>query len=118
MHSTVAGLNAAAPGYRRVRIAPRPGTGVQDAGATLHTPHGQVSVDWKLDEDTLVVEIDIPQGVTAVVNLDGIDPLRTPGRPAHHDGAVPLSAGDCTTNQPAGRSGRLAAAHGADDQRG
>jgi alpha-L-rhamnosidase len=44
LHRTVAGLAPASPGYRRLRIAPRPGGGLTHASARLDTPYGQASV--------------------------------------------------------------------------
>ena len=42
LHRTVAGLAPAEPGYRRVRVAPRPGGGITWAKATLTTAHGEI----------------------------------------------------------------------------
>ncbi|WP_420123861.1 family 78 glycoside hydrolase catalytic domain, partial [Nakamurella sp.] len=46
MHRTVGGIAPAEPGYRRVRVAPRPGGGLTWARSSLQTPHGEVSVSW------------------------------------------------------------------------
>ena len=48
LHRTVAGLAPAAPGYRRLRIAPRPGPGLTSAAATHETPYGTAAVSWTL----------------------------------------------------------------------
>ena len=48
LHRTVAGLAPAAPGYRRLRIAPRPGPGITSAAATHETPYGTAAVAWTL----------------------------------------------------------------------
>ena len=42
LHRTVAGLAPAEPGYRTVRVAPRPGGGMTWAKATLTTAHGEI----------------------------------------------------------------------------
>ena len=44
LHRTVAGLAPAAPGYRRLRVAPQPGPGITSAAATHETPYGTASV--------------------------------------------------------------------------
>ncbi|TCC36476.1 alpha-L-rhamnosidase [Kribbella speibonae] len=75
LHSTVAGLARDAPGYRRIRIAPRPRGPLRDAGATHLTPYGPASVDWRIEGETLVVEIVIPVGTTAVVDIEGSAPM-------------------------------------------
>ncbi|MFF6779617.1 MULTISPECIES: alpha-L-rhamnosidase C-terminal domain-containing protein [Streptomyces] len=52
----MAGLAPAAPGYRRLRIAPLPGGGITQAGARLHTPYGTAEVSWALSGRELTVE--------------------------------------------------------------
>ncbi len=69
MHRTIGGISPAAPGYARVRIAPRPGGGLSWATSALQTPHGEIRVAWKLVEDDLNLEIDLPDGVTAEIAL-------------------------------------------------
>jgi alpha-L-rhamnosidase len=71
LHRTVAGLAPAAPGHRRLRIAPRPGGGLTHASAELDTPYGPASVTWNLTDHTLVVTATIPPGTTAEVDLPG-----------------------------------------------
>ena len=48
LHRTVAGLAPAEPGYRTVRVAPRPGGGMTWAKASLTTAHGEIRVGWQL----------------------------------------------------------------------
>ena len=43
LHRTVAGLAPAEPGYRTVRVAPRPGGGMTWAKASLTTAHGEIA---------------------------------------------------------------------------
>jgi alpha-L-rhamnosidase len=69
LHRTVAGLAPAAPGYRRLRIAPRPGGGLTHASAELHTPYGLASVAWTRTGDTLTVTATVPPGTSAEVDL-------------------------------------------------
>ncbi|MGI8334524.1 alpha-L-rhamnosidase C-terminal domain-containing protein [Actinomadura scrupuli] len=71
LHRTVAGLAPASPGYRRLRIAPRPGGGLTHASAELHTPYGPASVAWTSAEGSLTVTATIPPGTTAEVDLPG-----------------------------------------------
>jgi alpha-L-rhamnosidase len=73
MHRTIGGISPARPGYAAVRIAPRPGGGLTWARATLETRHGRVAVSWRLDGGRLEVETVIPDGVPAVLSLDGRD---------------------------------------------
>ncbi|GAA0975267.1 hypothetical protein GCM10009555_032850 [Acrocarpospora macrocephala] len=60
LHRVVAGLTPTAPGYRRLRIAPRPGGDLTHATAELHTPYGPTSVTWTRTETTLTVTTTIP----------------------------------------------------------
>ncbi|MGY1747689.1 glycoside hydrolase family 78 protein [Modestobacter sp. SYSU DS0511] len=76
LHRTVAGLAPAAPGYRRLRVAPRPGPGVTSAAATHETPYGTASVSWTVEGSTLALEVTVPPNTTAEVALpDGSPPV-------------------------------------------
>ncbi|TFC21130.1 alpha-L-rhamnosidase [Cryobacterium glucosi] len=69
MHRVVAGLAPAAPGYRKILVAPQPGGGLMNASAVHDTPYGRASVSWRRDDGRLVVVAEIPNGVTAVIRL-------------------------------------------------
>ncbi|MGY1808630.1 glycoside hydrolase family 78 protein [Blastococcus sp. SYSU D00669] len=69
LHRTVAGLAAAEPGYRRLRIAPRPGPGITSAAATHETPYGPAAVSWTVDGTAFALEVTVPPGTTAEVSL-------------------------------------------------
>lgn len=81
MHRVIGGIAPAEPGYSRVRIAPRPGGGLTWASTSLSTPRGRVSVSWTCADEDLTVEIELPDGVTADVDLPGAAPtVLTAGR--------------------------------------
>ncbi|WP_335991211.1 family 78 glycoside hydrolase catalytic domain [Glycomyces sp. MUSA5-2] len=70
MHRVVAGLAPAAPGYRRLRIAPQPPRrGLTAASATLRTPYGDASSAWTLAGGGLELHVTVPVGATADVIL-------------------------------------------------
>ncbi|CUU54875.1 alpha-L-rhamnosidase [Parafrankia irregularis] len=70
LHRVVGGLEPAEPGYRRIRIAPRPGGGLTHATVTHDTPLGRVRVRWRHDPDgRLAVDATIPAGAVAEVVL-------------------------------------------------
>ncbi|HEY5821624.1 MAG TPA: family 78 glycoside hydrolase catalytic domain [Propionibacteriaceae bacterium] len=73
LHRVVGGLAPASPGYERVRIAPRPGGGLTWAKTSLRTPHGTISVAWEVVDGGLVVDVELPEGVTAELELPGAD---------------------------------------------
>ena len=71
LHRSVAGLAAAEPGYHRIRFAPRPGGGLTHASATQRTPYGVTSISWRIDDDRLHVDVVVPVGATAELELPG-----------------------------------------------
>lgn len=73
LHRTVAGLAPAAPGYRRLRIAPRPLQGLSHASARHLTPYGEASVSWRRDGEDVVVHAVVPPNTTAEVAIPGVD---------------------------------------------
>jgi alpha-L-rhamnosidase len=82
MHRVIGGVAAAEPGYRTVRVAPRPGGGLTWARTALETRHGRIAVEWHLDNDgRLEVDVTLPDEVTAEVDLpDGQRQRVTGGR--------------------------------------
>jgi alpha-L-rhamnosidase len=76
LHRTVAGLAPAAPGYRRIRVAPRPGPGITSAAATHETPYGTASVSWTVAGTDFALDVVVPPNTTAEIVLpDGGDPV-------------------------------------------
>ncbi|OMI34289.1 putative rhamnosidase [Streptomyces sparsogenes DSM 40356] len=73
LHRTVAGLAPAAPGWRRLRIAPVPGGGLRHAGAAHLTPYGRAEAGWRYEGERLVVEALVPPNTRAEVRLPGDD---------------------------------------------
>ena len=71
LHRTVAGLEAAEPGWRRLRIAPVPGGDLTFAKAAHDTPYGRAEAGWRIEGDTLMVEVLVPPGTRAEVQLPG-----------------------------------------------
>ena len=69
LHRCVAGLAPAEPGYRRVRVEPRPGRVLESAAAAHDTPYGRARVAWRRHDDQIVVRAVIPPGTTATVVL-------------------------------------------------
>jgi alpha-L-rhamnosidase len=80
LHRTVGGIAPAEPGYRTVRVAPRPGGGLTWAECSLDTPHGRVAVAWRLaPSGALDVEVVVPDEVTAEIDVPGVEPQRVGG---------------------------------------
>jgi alpha-L-rhamnosidase len=81
LHRYVAGLQRVAPGYRRFRVAPRPGGGITRARTHHDSPHGRIEVAWRLDGERGSIEVTVPPGCEAELVLPGApgEPL-PPGR--------------------------------------
>ncbi len=87
MHRTIGGIVATEPGYSAVRIAPRPGGGLTWASTALETGHGRIEVSWRLEDAELVVDTVVPEGVEAVLALDGRPDVPVPAGRSTHRGA-------------------------------
>lgn len=83
LHRVVAGLGPAEPGYRTLRIAPRPLERLDWAEASLDTPYGLARVAWRRETDRIVVEAVVPPNTTAVVELPGSSETLTVGSGEH-----------------------------------
>jgi alpha-L-rhamnosidase len=71
LHRIVAGLAPATPGYRTALIRPRPGGGLTSAGAGLSSVNGAWTVRWERVGAELRVEIAVPDGCRAMVDIEG-----------------------------------------------
>ena len=81
MHRVIGGLAPAAPGYRELLVAPRPGGGLTWARASHQTPYGLAEVSWRRSDGGLTVDVTVPAGCTARVVLPGVDPVQAgPGQ--------------------------------------
>lgn len=69
LHRYVAGLQLLEPGYRRFRVAPRPGGGVTSAATHHDAPPGRVEVAWQLDAGEWCVDVTVPPGATGELVL-------------------------------------------------
>ncbi|CAL4860888.1 family 78 glycoside hydrolase catalytic domain [Microbacterium sp. MM2322] len=71
LHRTVAGLAPAAPGYRRLRIAPQPLDTLSSASARHLTPYGEAAVAWHREGAEIVVRAVVPPGTRAEIAVPG-----------------------------------------------
>ena len=73
MYRVVAGLDQdpLEPGYKRILVKPRPGGGLTHARATLETMYGTSSSGWRIEGETMTLEVTIPPNTTATVVLPG-----------------------------------------------
>jgi alpha-L-rhamnosidase len=73
MYRNVGGISPTAPGYERVSIQPAPHAHLDACKSSMQTGFGEVAVDWKLSGPTLSIELKVPFGVTAELNLPATD---------------------------------------------
>jgi len=73
MHRVLGGLAAAAPGYRQILVAPRPVDGVDWVETDVVTPLGPAAVTWNREADGIRLEVLVPQGAEAQVDLFDLD---------------------------------------------
>ncbi|MFD4688910.1 family 78 glycoside hydrolase catalytic domain [Streptomyces sp. NPDC058463] len=75
LHRVVGGITAAAPGYRKIVLRPRPGGGITWARTRHETPYGTVSMSWETTATGLAAGIVVPEGCEAVAELPGCTPI-------------------------------------------
>jgi alpha-L-rhamnosidase len=81
LHRYVAGLELTEPGYRRFRVAPRPGGGITHARTHHDSPHGRIEVAWRLAGGEGTLDVAVPPGTEAELVLpDGRGERLAPGR--------------------------------------
>ncbi|MCA9952509.1 MAG: family 78 glycoside hydrolase catalytic domain, partial [Anaerolineales bacterium] len=73
MHRTIGGLKPTEPGYRHMRISPRPGGGLTHAKVRHLTPYGIVESAWRIEGGLFDLNVTIPPNTTALINLPGDD---------------------------------------------
>ncbi len=84
LHRVVGGLAEVEPGYRRVRIAPRPGGGLGHAAVRHDSPFGTISCKWVREGGRMTVDVRVPAGVTAEIALpDGSGRVELVGAGMH-----------------------------------
>jgi alpha-L-rhamnosidase len=88
LHRVVAGLAAAAPGYRKILFRPRPGGGLTSASARHRTPWGEAAISWQLREGLLHAEMTVPPNCTATADLPGLPSADLP--PGTHRLTAPV----------------------------
>ncbi|MCP2031091.1 alpha-L-rhamnosidase [Okibacterium sp. HSC-33S16] len=84
MHRRVAGLAPAAPGYRRIRVAPLPDPRLTSASATHNTPYGEASVSWRLNEKRFSLDVVVAPSTEADIQLPDGSPVVVVASGKHH----------------------------------
>jgi alpha-L-rhamnosidase len=84
LHRSVAGIAPAAPGYREIRVRPLVTGHLTSASARLDSPYGPVRVAWRLDGGRFELDLVVPPGAVAHLDLPLDGPVRTVGSGTHH----------------------------------
>lgn len=74
MYSTMAGIRAAEPGYKRLTLAPLPDRRIGRVEARLDTPYGQVKSAWRYEGKGWKWDFTIPPNTVATVVVPGKEP--------------------------------------------
>ena len=82
MIGELAGIDRAAPGFDRVKIAPKPTGTITHAAASTETRHGKLSCSWKIVGKQFVAEITVPPNTSAELILPVTGEIREGGAPA------------------------------------
>lgn len=68
MYRNMCGINPVedVPGFRKIRLAPKPHGSLKHAKATFNSPCGYMESGWKLNDDgSLIFEVEVPFNTTA-----------------------------------------------------
>jgi alpha-L-rhamnosidase len=73
MYRVVAGLELddAAPGYKHILIAPRPGGGLTRASTSVESMYGLAASGWEIADGKLTMKIEVPANSSATVRVPG-----------------------------------------------
>jgi alpha-L-rhamnosidase len=82
MVATVAGIDLAAPGYKKILIRPRPGGGFTHARAEYDSIHGKIVSSWKIEGGTFRLQVTVPANTSATVELPAAEGVTEGGKPA------------------------------------
>lgn len=77
MYRTIAGIDTeegAGVGYKNIVIKPQIGGGLSSAKGSLLTNYGKVSSVWKIENNTLSLEVEIPANTTATIHFPTSNP--------------------------------------------
>ncbi|HHV97962.1 MAG TPA: family 78 glycoside hydrolase catalytic domain [Clostridiaceae bacterium] len=76
MYRVVAGLDTDpdAPGYKRILIRPQPGGGLTHVKAGYLSVYGKISIQWRICNNELFIDVVVPHNTTAHIILPDASP--------------------------------------------
>lgn len=69
MYKVISGINASAPGYKTILVAPKPGGGFTSASAGLETLYGKIQSKWNIKDGKFILDVAIPANTAAKIVL-------------------------------------------------
>ncbi|HVX43564.1 MAG TPA: alpha-L-rhamnosidase C-terminal domain-containing protein, partial [Mycobacteriales bacterium] len=99
IYRNVGGIDRIEPGYRTIRIRPRPGGELTWATAALASPYGRIESAWSLADGAVRLEVTVPPNTTAEIWVPTDDAAAVtegggPATPARiEDGAAVFAVG-------------------------
>lgn len=82
MMADLVGIDNAAPGFDKIRVAPRPTGTITHASASTETRHGTLACAWKIEGSQFSADITIPPNTTAEIVLPVSGEIREGGTAA------------------------------------
>ncbi len=73
MFRTIGGIDTEGPAYKHIVIRPQPGGRLSWARTTYNSVQGKIATAWKVDGDTLKLDVTIPANTTATVYIPAAD---------------------------------------------
>lgn len=67
MYQNIAGIQAGAPGYKKIIIKPTIGGGLTSAEGTYNSDYGTISSQWKIENGKFRLDVTIPPNTTAEI---------------------------------------------------
>jgi len=96
MYRTIIGINPdpEAPAFKRIIIKPQPGGGLTWAEGSHRSIRGPIACRWRIDDDRITMEVEIPANTTALAFIPTTDAnsVTEGGRPARQAPGVVLHA--------------------------
>jgi alpha-L-rhamnosidase len=69
LYRRIGGIETIEPAYKRFRIKPIMGGDISWAKASVQTPYGTVSSDWKIEDNKFVITIAVPMNTVCELTL-------------------------------------------------
>jgi alpha-L-rhamnosidase len=73
MYERIAGISPMEPGYKKIRIAPRPGGPITSAEGEYDSPYGKIKSQWELKSNEFMLHVTIPPNTMAHVEIPVMD---------------------------------------------